>query len=131
MNTNKCKVLECSEDAVMGSVFCEKHRLSIDGYCSECHRKLKIKPKNYEIDKEFYCRSCSSRLRISEYNNSEVARTVRHENMTAYNNSDIGKKNREKGLKVIHSTYTGSPEHMQQIRSLGLMRRKNTDEDNK
>lgn len=123
-NNRKCKVLECSEDAVDGSMFCEKHRFSIDGYCSECHRELKIKPKNYEIDKKFYCRSCSSRLRISSYNSSENAKAVRHENMVNYNNSEIGKINRAKGLNIIHQNYTGSPEHLKQIRSLGLMRKK-------
>lgn len=115
----------CSEEAVAWSVSCKKHRPSpkpsspyINCYCAECGAKIKVKSKNYEVDKKFYCRRCSSKLRIIEYNKTGPAREVRHNNMINYNNSDIGKKNREKGLKKIHEVYTGSTKHIQQIKCL-------------
>jgi len=116
----KCKVLECSNNAVKGSDFCEEHKTFIISYCSGCGAKIKLKSRNYEPDGKFYCRSCSSKMRIIEYNKSEASTQVRHMNMVRYNNSEAGKKNREKGLKAIHSSYTGSPKHIQQIRALGL-----------
>lgn len=120
MNADKiCKVTDCKNSAIANSDFCSQHKLFINMKCS-CGADLKVKARNYEQGKEYFCRSCSSRRRIEEYNKTDAAKKQRNENIKKYNSSDKAKINREKGLKYIHDNYTGSKKHIEQIRSLGL-----------
>ena len=117
----KCKVFECQCQADKNSLFCKEHKVLIPSICSGCGNQIMIKPKYYKEDEKYYCRSCSSKIRISEFNKTDRAREIRLHNAKTYNMSEKGKMNREKGLKIIHENYTGSEKHINQVRNLGLI----------
>ena len=76
---NICLVKDCSEfvsaitknNLNYSKKFCEKHSKSVECNCHICKEKIIIKPRYYELNKEYNCHKCSSKINLQKTRSKE------------------------------------------------------------